>query len=62
MIATSLNKTVEGSLFDLFNKSFIKRDGLEMYRYALDSGALKTETVHPQFNAAVIIRSENLRK
>ncbi len=35
MIASSLNKTAEGALFDLFNKFFIKRDGNDFYRIAL---------------------------
>lgn len=35
LVASSLNKTVEGALFDLFNKFFINRDGQELYRIAL---------------------------
>lgn len=35
LIASSLNKTAEGALFDLFNKFFIKRDGRDLYRIAL---------------------------
>lgn len=61
MIATSLNKTAEGALFDLFNKFFMKRDGMDVYRVAMESGLLLTSMVHPKFNAAVVIDVNEVR-
>lgn len=63
MVASSLNKTAEGALFDLFNKFFIKRDGNDFYRIALqESGYSTTAIVHPNFNAAIVINAEYLFK
>jgi hypothetical protein len=42
MIAISLNKTVEGALFDLFNKFFMRRDGSDIYRVATENGMIAT--------------------
>jgi hypothetical protein len=35
IMITSLNKTAEGALFDLFNKFFMKRDCSDVYRVAM---------------------------
>jgi hypothetical protein len=39
MIAMSLNKTVEGALFDLFNKFFMKKGGRDVYRVVSQDGS-----------------------
>lgn len=63
MIASSLNKTTEGALFDLFNKFFKRVEENETYRVALQNSGYNTIGVaHPKFNTAIIIREEDLLK
>jgi hypothetical protein len=54
-IITSLNKTAEGALFDLFNKFFMKRGGSDVFRVAMESGLMLTPVFNPKFNCVVIL-------
>lgn len=63
MIASSLNKTTEGALFDLFNKFFKRVEENDTYRIALqNSGYSATGIAHSNFNTAIIIQVDELLK
>jgi hypothetical protein len=55
MVAIALNKTAEGALFDLFNKFFMRRNGMDCYRVAMESALLLTTPINPKFNGSVLI-------
>jgi hypothetical protein len=59
MIAMSLNKTVEGAFFDLFNKFFMKRENLDVYRIATVDGLTVTSVYNPKFNAVFVMSRED---
>jgi hypothetical protein len=61
MIAFSLNKTVESSFFDLFNKSFLRRNGEDVYRVSMESNVSLTSIFNPKSNVIVIMNENEFR-
>lgn len=62
LIANNLNPVVETTLYDLFNKFYMKRAGNNIYRVALNSGFTMPAKVHSNFNCIVIVRASDFNR